>query len=410
MKLFLTKIALLLIMVQKVLFAQFLTGNAVDVGKINDIKSQYGDKFTEDLVSGTTDFIFNDSAFSEFWEEYGTFAAGAVELCYTYKSPGAGANPNICSIFSNVNVNPCDSLPATVGNFTKNNSSNFSLSFRDWCEQAMMHSAQEASEIGLSGKKSNEIGEVLFNSDKMTSEILKGDNIFKQIDDSNLVKETRYNRKVNLLKNSGNGVAYYSEVRRVAKRTESVSFEDVKAIKPKPIFKDIKEYRKDTNAKAKEDDDIQRQLFDMNRHLNIADGQFGSMNNQDKSLKEKSEYIESYIEGDEDGLRKQYHKWAESKATAEIMYELPKSLGEYKVFFDNADLVDLPGYKRDAKVTETNYQIIRQQHMEEQIMIKWRQVADARADTLKVRMYKHMYASEIFDEQAARDSIESLLN
>ncbi|MDQ1268158.1 MAG: hypothetical protein QG567_735 [Campylobacterota bacterium] len=412
-----------------------LHGGFID-GITDKVKSSVGSKLTPDNISGmvdkykgyglekgtsgVTDYIFNDPDFSAFWKNNTSFATGTMELCYTYspkkKNP---VNGDICSLLGNTSADPCALLPNTVGDYKKTPKSEkdkFALPLEDWCREytgkVNKVAAEEASKMmGLSGKSKSEAKGAKFNSEENSKFSASVDNLIansgKHVFSKNAVNDPLA-AKINALKESGNEHVYANEIKRLTKNNPDITIAELQKLADKPVFDNINEYKDDLNMKANADAAIYRQLFDPHKHLDIVNAQFSSMNQQKKTLAEKREFVEQYIENKDTGLRKQYRIWAENITEAEVMYELPDKLGgKYKVFFET-DRKSREGGK-PGSIAKMNDSIVKQSHMEEQIMLRWRMFADEKADEMKTKMLKSMYASEVFDESTARAEIAQMM-
>ncbi|OGS70821.1 MAG: hypothetical protein A3F91_09920 [Flavobacteria bacterium RIFCSPLOWO2_12_FULL_35_11] len=406
-------------------------------GIVDKAKSSAASKFTPDNISGmvdkykeygiekgasgVSDYIFSDSGFSAFWSNNTSFATGTMELCYTYsprkKNP---VNGDICSLLKDTSADPCSLLPNTVGDYKKTpkkEKDKIALPFEEWCREytgkVKKVATDEASKMmGLSGKTKAEAKGAKFNSDENSKFASTVDNFIanagKHVFSKNAVNDPQA-AKINALKESGNEHVYANEIKRLAKNNPDVTMVELQRLADKPVFDNITEYRDDLNMKANSDSAIYRQLFDPHRHLDIVSAQFSSMNQQKKGLKDKREFIEQYVEDKDTGLRKQYRIWAENVTESEVMYELPDKLGgKYKVFFET-DRKSREGSKPGA-IAKMNNDIVKQAHMEEQVMLRWRMFADEKADEIKTKMLKSMYASEVFDESAARAQIAQMMS
>ena len=65
---------------------------------------------------------------------------------------------------------------------------------------------------------------------------------------------------------------------------------------------------------------------------------------------------------------------------------------------------------KKTQITMINDDIVKQQYLEKEVMLKNRKIADDRANALKSLLIKNAIASEVFDRNAALQNIKNMLN
>lgn len=400
-------------------------GSLNDLGNLGNLSgelSKYKEYGVDKVLSYGTDYILNNEALGNWWSNNSSFATGTMELCYSYSpQKNSSTNGNICSIFSNTDIDPCSTLPDQLGPYkklSKNERWKKELSLKDWCSSINGEVEKVATEkandmLGISGKTKEEVSDTKFNSEEQNKKDKKVATTLEQYKDQVKANNDTYSEKVIALEKQGKGHVVRNEIKKLAKNTDDLSKESLDKLDDKIIFNSYKEYDDDLNSKAVMDYEVSRQLFDFNSHVKTAQEQFNSLNTQKKSYSDKITYIDNYIDDKENGIREQYYKWAEQKAEEEIMYEVPKKLDTYYAVFNEKSLLSNNNYSGLSKKTQValiNNDITTQQFYEKEVMLKWKKRADERADNLKNLLIKNAIASEQFDREAALQRISSLIN
>jgi len=398
-------------------------------------------------LSGVSSLIFNNSGLSSFWKKHGQWSSGTMDLCYNYspKSPNIDLSPDICGLFSNVsaNANPCDALPNRIGNYVKKPTTGFgqSVPLKDWCEQIMgtNNIAKQklnsvSNQVTLSGKSAPSL--VLdashsnnFDSEKFKKDQTNSDNVISSFENRNF-KNKDLGNAVNRLNNNGKAYIYKSYIDQMSKKANNLtSITDM--TKPGNLvlpYKNIKEYHADVSYYANMNYKIQREL-NFQKHLNLAESKFNLLNNTyvysktnpsisdfQADTKAKYAFINNYIENKDKnhlGYRQLCYRWAEQKAKDEIEFELPMKL---KKMYYNFELMSKyspsggAGETPTSKKLEQIYLIKRQAYFEAKIKLKWKLIADKKADKLKNLMIKYAIASEPFNWVQANNQIKAILN
>ncbi|MDD5373305.1 MAG: hypothetical protein PHO62_07775 [Sulfurimonas sp.] len=382
-------------------------------------------------TSAATDFLFNSSSMSGFWGSIGgSYSTGTMEMCYKRGAQQSTTTPDICSMLGNTSLNACSALPSTLmgGIYVKKSSSEqlgAKLPLSDWCKKTLQQETNVAASgiknyMGLSGKKSSELAASGGASAGFLSEANKAvtdkmASITEHFDRTaeGTVKETAYAKKVRRLNEAGMGHVAKSEIQKVAALNKNITPEQMDQLDLKVAFSSMSEYKADLYSKTASDGAAYRQFFGFESHIDIANSQFASMNQQQKTFADKKNFIDEYVENESGGLRKQYRTWAEEAGMQEIMYSLPRAGEKYYSSFNERSVLSNVGSfsrERDVAISVANHEISRQQQNEKSIILKWRQLADDKADELKVLLVKNAYASEVFNEAAARAEIAALMS
>jgi hypothetical protein len=391
-------------------------------GNISDVISKYKEYGVDQVLSYGSDYILNNEALGEWWSKNSTFATGTMELCYEY-SPQANTsiNGDICSILNNTNVDPCSALPDQMGPYKKLSSNDRlkkQLPLKDWCNsisgKTKKVTAEKASKmLGLSGKEKAAVVDAKFNSEEKSKEEKKAANALVQFKDQVKADNDTYAAKVISLEKQGKGNVVRNEIKKLSKNTDELDEKTLNKLDNQIVFSDLKEYEDDLNSKANSDYEVNRKLFDFNNHVKSAQLQFNSLNTQQKTYSDKISYIDKYIDDDKNGLRNKFYKWAEQRAEEEIMYDVPKKLDNYYSVFNEKILLsntDYSGQDKKTQISLINNDIAKQQFYEKEVMLKWKKIADAKADELKNLLIKNAIASEQFDRTAAMNRIYQLIS
>lgn len=403
-------------------------------GGIGGLQSKAMDWAQTTAVSGATSFLFDSDASSGIWDSLGgTFATGTIEMCYKRGKLKSSVTPDFCSMLGNTDISACSLLPSTLGNGTyikksKTEQAGAKAPLNDWCKKYVQSEAKvTAGEIkdymGLSGKKPADIKATPaapFSSPAKKAAADKAASLTDYLDNTSKATAANtpkngggaYSKKYRKLQESGLGYIADKEVKKIASLNKDVTTAELENIGTKIVFATAEEYKNDLNEKVSSDAVVERQFFNFATHVDVANGQFGSFNKQKKTLTDKKSFVDDYIENETSGLRKQYYTWADEMAGEEIMNTLPRKGEKYYSSFDEKNIMNnVSSFSRDKDVmiSVANYEIVRQQYDEKDIMLKWRAIADEKADDLKSLLYKNMYASEVFDEALARQQIQQLL-
>lgn len=371
------------------------------------------------LQSSSLDSIFGSSNFSSFWQSNSGWSSNLTSVCYKVSAPQSSSSGDICSIFSNINIDPCSLLPQSFGNFQKLSSSEkdkLSAPLKDWCKKINGTAAKDPllvanSKQGLSGKSRSETASASFGSSVEKEKRNRTEATMKQMDNPTLSKNA-YVSKHKELSSSNYGYVTTSELDRLAQNTQETGVDNLKDLPTQPVFNNVEEYKNDLNAVTTSEYKAQFDMFNNFQHTETINATLSSMNTQHKTLVDKKAFIDSYVDGTPTGVRENYHSWAEQKAKDEILYLLPERVKTYYTSFNKKNLLDksnLSGFSDNAKLSIINYEIVKQELLEKEIMLKWRILADERADKLKTILYKNMYASELFDRVTARAEVEALI-
>lgn len=398
----------------------------ISSGGLNNITSKTKDLAMSMGTNSATNFLFNSSQMSGFWNAIGgSYTTGTIEICYKRTGVSNATTPNICSMLGNANLDVCGLMPKTLagGLYTKKSSSERSrleAPLRDWCNKYLQSGVNtQVKEIkehmGISGKKASSINSSSnssFLSDAKKAVNDKSASITDYYDKlSGKGSDNSYSKKYRQLQEAGYGSVANAEIKKIATLNKDIAPSQLAEVGTKPVFSSMAEYRNDLFAKTAADAVAQRQFFNLESHVDIANSQFDSLNQQKKSLADKKNFIDEYIENEKTGFRKQIQGWAEEMADQEILYARRSNERYYSSFDERNILNNVAGVSRDKDVmlTIANYEIAKQQHSEAAIMLKWREIADGKADELKTKLIKNMYASEVFDEATARAEIQQMI-
>lgn len=395
------------------------TLNADFLGNITSSGSNY---FKNGINGNDIYSIFDNPELNDIWSKFGKYPSNLVQLCYSTSYPSLGSiDYDLCSL-ANI-PNPCDSLPGSLGVLKKRNSSSMEekiSSLKNWCnsineDKKANDTIEKANEQkGISGRTKTETRNKTFNS---AAKVVKEKRVAKTLQQYKSVskpEQNSYAEKVVSLEKNGEGHIVRNEIKRLGENTEQLSVEDLDKVKDKIIFNDYKEYEDDLNYKTSQDAEVERQLFDFSNHIKIANQQFSTFNSQGKTYQDKINFIEDYIENEQKGIRQNYYKFAELKAEEEIMYIVPEKIDNKYYIFNEKNLLANNAYtKYDNKKTQValiNEDIVKQQYLEKEIMLKHRTIANDKADELKNLLIKNALASEIFDREAALQRIKQMIN
>lgn len=398
-------------------------GDLGNLGNLDGIIDKYKQYGTDKLMSYGTDYILQNEALTGWFSQNSTWATGTMEMCYAYDPSGTSTSTNgdICGLFSNATIDPCSVLPDRIGVYTKLPESErwtSKLALRDWCssvsgtvEKYVIGIASEM--VGISGKTKEEAKKAVFNTEKKNDEEKKVTKSLDQFAGTVKAKNGSYSEKVVNLEKNGKGHVVKNEIKRLAKNTDELDSKQLDTVKDKIVFDSLSEYENDLNAKAFKDAAVEKQLFDYTKDIQTAQSEFTSLNIRRKTYGDKIAYIEKYIEDEKTGKRQKYIEWAERKAEEEIMYEVPKKLDNYYSTFNENLLLSNSNYvgvNKKSKIALINNDIITQQYYEKEAMLKWRRIAEDRANILKNLLIKNALSSEEFDRAAALAKIYQLIS
>lgn len=94
------------------------------------------------------------------------------------------------------------------------------------------------------------------------------------------------------------------------------------------------------------------------------------------------------------------------------MYTVPSKVDNYYAVFNEKVLLsntDYSGLDRKTQVAMINDDITKQQYYEKEVMLKWKRIADEKADELKNLLIKNAIASEQFNREVALQRINQLI-
>ncbi len=366
--------------------------------------------------------IFNNPQLNSIWSSYGKYPSGIMDLCYATSLPSLGGiDYDLCSL---INVpNPCGPLPDDLGVLKKRSSASLKKqmnALKDWCSRTENKNKpnkpiEEANkQKGISGKSKKEVKDSTFNTPVKTEKEKKVASSIKQYKNTTKAEPNSYAEKVVALEKNGEGHIIRNEIVRLGENSDQLDSKNLDKVKDEIIFKDYEEYQNDLNSKASEDATIEKQLFDFNNHVKTANQQFNSFNLQKKGLSAKMDFIEDYIENESKGIRQSYYKFFEQKTQEEIMYVVPKKLDNTYFVFNEDNLLSNNAYSKNdnkkTQITMINDDIVKQQFLEKEVMLKNRKIADDKANALKSLLIKNAIASEVFDRNAALQNIKNMLN
>lgn len=415
------KIAVSLAFSASLLLADFLGSSVSSITSgfnTNSLTSAAGN-----LQSTSLDSIFSSSNFSSFWQGNNGWSSNYSTLCYQASAPQTSSYGDICSAFSNINIDPCSLLPSSFGNFQKRSSSDrdkLSAPLRDWCKKINGTATTDTLNVantkqGLSGKSRAEVASANFGSTIEKEKRSRIESTMKELDTPSK-SQNSYAKKNQALVAAQQGHVVSAELDRLSQNTKETTADKLNALEVQPVFNNIEEYKNDLNAAASSEYKAQFDMFNVFQHTETANATFFSMNSQKKTLSDKKAFIDSYVDDTTKGIRKNYHDWAEQKAKDEILYFLPERVKTFYTSFNKKILLEghanykgIEDKNENAKLSIINYEIVKQELMEKEIMLKWRILADERADRLKTILYKNMYASELFDAAVARAEVEALV-
>lgn len=413
------KATVLLALSASLLLADFI-GSSVS-SLTNSVNTSSFTSAANKFQSSPLDSIFNSNNFSSFWQGNNGWSSNYTTMCYQMSSSNSGSYGDICSAFSNVNIDPCNALPSGFGNFKKVSGTErerLNAPLRDWCKKINGTSQTDSLSVantkqGLSGKSRTDAANYSFISTAEKDRRSRVDSTMRELDTQAKSKNS-YASKNRELQSTQKGYVANAELDRLAQNTKDTSTDSLNNLEVQPVFNDIQEYKNDLNAAAAAEYKAQFDMFNIFLHVDTVNATFYSMNSQKKTLSDKKAFVDTYVDDTTNGVRKNYHAWAEQKAKDEILYILPEKLKTYYTSFNKKTLIDnypngLSGFSDSAKLSIINYEIVKQELLEKEIMLKWRILADERADKLKSILYKNMYASELFDAETARAEVEALI-
>lgn len=432
------KIILVSLCLPHLLLGDFI-GSAISSatsGSLSSLQSSALNWITTTGASGATNFLFNSDSMSGFWNSMGgTYTTGTIDMCYKRASQRTAATPDMCSLLGNTSLDPCTLMPSTImgGLYAKKSSSDqmkAKAPLRDWCKKTLQTDTAVAvgdikNYMGISGKRASDLRsgtatastttDFLSSASKSVSDKSASLSGYLDATGERAVRDNRssYAKKNRLLQEAGMGHVANAEIEKIATLNKDITNEQLANLDMKVAFSNMDEYKGDLLAKTASDGAAYRQFFNYEAHVDIANAQFASLNQQQKTITDKKNFIDEYVENETSGLRKQYRIWAEDMAKQEIMYTPPAKGEKYYSSFDEKNVLNnVKSYSmdRDVAISIANYQITKQQYNEKSVMLKWRTLADAKADELKVLLVKNMYASEIFNEAAARAEIAQLMS
>lgn len=403
------------------------TFNVKNLGNISDLTniSNLGNLISgakDSALSYGTDYILTNEALGQWWAKNTSFATGTLELCYDYSPISNGPlNGDICSLLNNSNADACATLPDQIGPYKRLSSSDRlkkQIPLRDWCskingtnEKVKLNEASTM--VGISGKAKKDVVDSQFNSDEKTKEEKKVSKSLTQFKDSTKPENNTYGSKIVSLEKQGKGNVVKNEIKRFAKNSDDLTEPSLNKLNEEVVFSSQKEYQDDLNSKATEDYEITKQLFDNNNHIKSAQTQFNSLNLQKKKYTEKVAYVDKYIDDKSTGVRTKYYEWATQRAEEEIMYTVPDKVNNYYAVFNEKILLsntDYSGLDKKTQISMINDDIAKQQYYEKEIMLKWKKIADEKADELKNLLIKNAIASEQFDRETALARITQMIS
>ena len=217
-------------------FVENLTVSDTFNTNITSLVNNYSDNFN---TGGVLSTLFGNEALSSFWQQTSNWTGGTLEMCYDYRpSNSINITPNICGLFSNVNVNtdPCALLPNTLGDYVKKSSSHSSsiqAPFKDWCKKIMGSGNIEKQELNivsnqatLSGKPAPSLvlnaGSNNFNSEAYKQEQRSVDDLLVQYENRNMNSKTLGNA-ANRLNATGKGYIYKSYMDQMSKKANNLT-------------------------------------------------------------------------------------------------------------------------------------------------------------------------------------------
>lgn len=390
-------------------------GDLIGDGTIDGVLGDLIDSQTDNVLSYGVD-VLSSSELGSWWSNNNSWATGTMELCYEYKpTTSSSVTPNICSLFKNMNINPCDALPSKLGAYVKKSSSKLEMDFalKDWCNEYVGFvndidiTDAYKNNMGISGKSKEESkGKSLWKDDTNNNGLK--DSIFK----SNNPDDGSYEKTAQDLSDKGLGHIVKNNIDKLSKSSKDITIEELNRIEPKVYINSVNEYNDDLQTGLISNVETSRMLFDNYKHINTVNKSFKSLNEQNKSFADKTAVVDSYIEDEDNGVREQYKKWAKGKAEEEIAYTLYDKLGYYYVNFDIDNLVT--NYVEhdvddNMKIAIINNRISKQQYEEKKIILKWVKIGNEKADKLKVMLLKNAIASEKFNKILAREMIYKMI-
>lgn len=408
-------------------YANFLTdagqqiSNSSSIGGLGNILNSYGGSYLSQAANLGKNSILNNTVLGQYFKNHTKWASGTMSMCYEYKPSSNNVSSDICSMFSNININtnPCDALPDRIGDYYKKSTTGSStpLSLQNWCKQIAGETVDQPlkttiTKLGVSGKSKSEIAGTVFNDDKNHYKKKIQDrvtNITEVFNSKETNADTKTQKTIKDLIKNGHEADVIQKIKLIANQTNSVSKNDTKVMNnPKIIFKNYKEYTADVEAATKNDYTTEKQLLDFQPLLKLANEQFISLNKEHKTLVDKMAWIDNEI----NKKRKSLIMYTNKKSNEEIMYELPKKLGYYHAFF-NKDLVlhsaKNENFNDDAKTNILNSQIRVQEYEEKKIKLKWATFVDVKCNKLYISLKKIAIASEVFPKDIAMQEINQLL-
>lgn len=403
--------------------SSFNTSNLGNVSNYTNISSLGGlmSGAQDSALSYGTDYILTNEALGQWWSKNTSFATGTLELCYQYNPISTGAlNGDICSLLNNSNADACSTLPDQVGPYRKlssNERMKKQIALRDWCSKMSgtndkVPLTTASNMTGISGKTKKDVVDTQFNSTEKTKDEKKVSKSLGQFKDTTKAENNSYGGKVISLEKQGKGNVVKNEIKRYSKNSDDLTEASLNKLNEEVVFSSQKEYQDDLNSKALEDYEITKQLFDTNNHVKSAQTQFNSLNLQKKTYSDKVAYVDKYIDDKSTGVRARYYDWATEKAEEEIMYTVPSKVDNYYAVFNEKVLLsntDYSGLDKKTQVAMINDDITKQQYYEKEVMLKWKRIADEKADELKNLLIKNAIASEQFNREVALQRINQLI-
>jgi hypothetical protein len=386
----------------------------------SDSVSSIIEGYTSSYTSLNVMDILSDPTIGSIWSSYGgDYVIGGLELCYENKATSSNYSANLCDIFNSAStsLNPCSTLPNSVGSFTKkDNALSGTLPFKDYCSSLSdsgikVDSVDAFKMIGLSGhSKADSTAWGSWENTGINKREVRVENAITALD-VNKEANTAYLQKVNDLKKSGRGDVVLNELTRLSVNTNKITKTDLATVDGDLIFDNIKEYNNDLQASIKKDIENDNMILDYHKYIDAVNGEFSSINvTNNGDINKKNTYVNSFI----DEKRKDYRKWAEAKAYEEVKNTISQKVDNYNVFFNKRDVLSKfkgnLSLSEDAKIAIINDDIVKQQYQEKLIYMKWQQIADDKIDALKIRLKKNMYASAVFDRTAEETRIRNLVS
>jgi hypothetical protein len=406
-------------------------------GDISSIIQGYGQSYLYSYGKSQLD-VFGSSVYGEalsaWWGENTSWATGTIERCYVYSPSYQDPTfPNICGLFSNKTINPCDMLPNQLGPYKKKSAEDIwkaNLAFKDWCESFTDKVGNKDKTIKETIKKvtigddnKEDVVDSHFGTEKEKAKKVAIEAESKKVDTSAPpVQGTVRNSLVNLNGyKTAKGHVAKDFLESVSKNSKELTAETTINKRDVEIpFENLKEYNDAVHHYAQKTYEVEKVIAPA-EHIKMAEDKFSAINktyitslqsppsaNYITAEEEKIKYIEQYIEDKTNGYRIMAQQWAADRAQEEIKYEMPLKLND-ETYYMFQNLNATRGTRDVEQTLELNYKIKRQQYFEAQIMKKWIKIADQKADDLKVALRKVAIASRLFNETQAKLEILQIM-